>query len=195
MDTRYYHGEITPHQVAQALIAHFHKGNLNVLQVGNDDEIVVHISSMDQPKSGGQTAIAVSLNKTSDGIAVQIGKQSWLGVAASLGQTAFIAWRNPLGLLSRLDDIAQDIENLQITDQISQVIETAVHTAGASFKLSERLRRMVCLYCDTANLVGESSCIACGAPLGPIQPTTCKNCGFIITSTDQICPNCNQPIS
>jgi hypothetical protein len=195
MDTRYYHGDITPRQVAQALTAHFQKGNLKVLQIGNDDELVVQITTLDQPQTGGQTAIAVSLNKTSDGIAVQIGKQSWLGVAASLGKTAFIAWRNPLGLISRLDDIAQDIENLQITDQILQVIETTVQTAGASFKLSERLQRMVCLYCDTANLVGESRCIACGAPLGSTQPTTCKNCGFIITSSDQICPNCNHPVS
>ena len=194
MDTRFFHGDITPHQVAQALIANFRQGNLQVQQIGNDDEIIVQIVTADQPSSGGQTAVAVSLKKTNDGIAVQIGKQSWLGVAASIGKSAMMAWSNPLGLLSRLDDIAQDIENLQITDQIVHIIDTTARSAGASFELSERLRRMICLYCNTANPVGEPSCIACGAPLGLIQPMTCKNCGFILTSTDQVCPNCNHPV-
>ena len=194
MDTRFFHGDITPHQVAQVLIANFRQGNLQVQQIGNDDEIIVQIATADQPSSGGQTAVAVSLKKTNDGIAVQIGKQSWLGVAASIGKSAMIAWSNPLGLLSRLDDIAQDIENLQITDQIVHIIDTTARSAGASFELSERLRRMICLYCNTANPVGEPSCIACGAPLGLIQPMTCKNCGFILTSTDQVCPNCNHPV-
>jgi DNA-directed RNA polymerase subunit RPC12/RpoP len=129
-----------------------------------------------------------------DGIAVQIGEQAWLGVAASIGTTILSVWRNPLTLLHRLDDIAQDVESLQITDQVWRVIESVARMKGATFELSERLRRLTCEYCATANPVGEPSCIACGAPLGKIQPNTCPNCGFVVTIGEKTCPNCNESL-
>jgi DNA-directed RNA polymerase subunit RPC12/RpoP len=69
-------------------------------------------------------------------------------------------------LLGRLDDIAQDIESLQLSEDIWKAIDNFANLKGATFELSERLRRIVCEYCNTANPVGEPSCIACGAPLG-----------------------------
>jgi len=119
--------------------------------------------------SGGQTALSVSLQKVEDGVSVQLGKQSWLGVAASLGMTALWTWHNPWNILTRLDDLAQDIENIQIIEDVWETIERTARAAGASFELSERLRRLVCPYCSTANPTGESHCIACGAPLGEIH--------------------------
>jgi DNA-directed RNA polymerase subunit RPC12/RpoP len=145
--------------------------------------------------SGGQTALTISLQKVEDGLAVQVGKQAWLGVAASLGMTALSAWRNPFNLLNRLDDLAQDIENLQPSERVWEVIEGEARKAGASFELSERLRRMVCLYCNTANPVGEACCLACGAPLGSVQPRTCSNCGFVIKTDETTCPNCGRKLS
>jgi hypothetical protein len=97
-------------------------------------------------------------------------------------------------LLGRLDDVAQDIESLQISDRIWEVIENVAYAAGASFELSERLRRLVCAFCDTANPVGEPSCIACGAPLGSAQPQTCPHCGFVVKHDETTCPNCNRPL-
>jgi len=44
---------------------------------------------------------------------VQVGQQDFLGVAASLGASALTVFRNPLGILGRLDDIAQDIESIR----------------------------------------------------------------------------------
>jgi hypothetical protein len=129
-----------------------------------------------------------------DGIAVQLGKQTWLGVAASLGVTALSAFRNPFSLLGRLDDLAQDIENLQLTDEVWDVIENVARMRGATFELSERFRRLKCEYCNTANPIGEPSCIACGAPLGDSQPNTCKNCGFVVKRTESNCPNCGNPL-
>ena len=117
-----------------------------------------------------------------------------MGIAASLGFTALTAIRNPLSLLSRIDDVAQDIESISIRDEIWSVINQTAASRGASFELSERLRRYVCEYCDTPNPVGESSCIACGAPLGGIQPKTCQNCGYIISNADTVCPNCKNRI-
>lgn len=139
-------------------------------------------------------AMTVTLKGVEDGVTVQIGKGSILGTLASLGWTTLAALRNPLNLLGRLDDLAQDIENLQTEDNIWEVVDEVMRAAGASYELSERLRRMVCSYCNTANPVGESSCVACGAPLGDVQPETCKNCGFILKPGEVICQNCGQPL-
>jgi len=125
---------------------------------------------------------------------VQMGQQAWMGTAASLGWSAWTALRNPLSLLGRIDDIAQDLENLQLTDNIWKAIERAAQAAGASHQLSERLNRMECAYCGAANPVGEATCLCCGAPLGNMQPTTCRNCGFVVLRGETTCPNCGKVI-
>jgi hypothetical protein len=192
MQPRVFHGNLRPEDIAQALVGEFNRGNLRAQQFGTGDKIVVQIATPDRPQSGGKTALSVQLQKVEDGVAVQIGKQAWLSVAASLGTSLFAAWLNPWNILGRLDDVAQDIENLQLSEDVWSTIENYARTAGASFELSERLRRTVCEYCQTANPVGESSCIACGAPLGNVQPHTCSNCGFVLKSGETTCPNCGQ---
>lgn len=192
MVQRIFHGQLEPNQISQALLANFNRGNLVAMETGAGDQTIVQVASRQRPASGGQTALTVIINKVADGVAVDIGKQAWLGVAASLGMTALSAWRNPLSLLNRLDDIAQDIENLQLSEEVWDVIENVARINGATFELSERLRRLVCEYCLTANPVGEASCIACGAPLGQVQPMTCKHCGFVVKSSETVCPNCGQ---
>lgn len=195
METRIFHGKITPQDIASALIARFNRGNLAAQQLGSGKKIAVQVTSHRGARAGGNTAMTITLETAPDGVAVQIGQQAWLGVAASLGQTALAALRNPFNLLGRLDDLAQDIENLQLSDQVWQTIEATARAAGASFELSERLRRMVCDYCATANPVGEPSCVACGAPLGKGQPRTCLSCGFVVKNNESICPNCKKPLN
>ncbi len=194
MEQKTFHGNISPKDFSRALFAHFHRGNLKVQQIGEGDKTIIQIASRLNSTSGGQTAISVSLQKTEDGVLVQVGKQAWVGVAASLGISALAALRNPLSLLGRIDDIAQDIENLQIKDEIWDVIEITARNLGAGFALSERLRKYVCEYCETPNPIGEPRCIACGAPLGGIQPKTCSNCGYLILKEEKYCPNCQKAI-
>ncbi len=195
MEPRIFHGELTPEQIARVLTARFNQANLRAQQVGNGNQIVIQIATRERPQSGGNTALSVTMQKVTDGVSVQIGKQAWLGLAASLGSTAFSALRNPLSLLGRLDDLAQDIENIKLSEQVWGAIESAAQAAGASFELSERLRRIMCQYCSIANPVGEPACIACGAPLGKSQPRTCLNCGFVTRANESICPNCKKPLS
>jgi hypothetical protein len=194
MEQRIYHGDLSPDDIARSLIAKFNRGNLRAQQLGSGKQIVIQIATNTQASSGGQTALSVSIQKVDDGVSIHVGEQAWLSVAASLGYSALTALRNPFNLLGRLDDIAQDIENLQITEAVWNTIEVAVKAAGASFELSERLRRSVCAYCETANPVGEPSCIACGAPLGKVQPDTCPNCGFIVRADENYCPNCKRSL-
>jgi uncharacterized OB-fold protein len=126
---------------------------------------------------------------------VQVGQQQWMGVAASLGQTAISALLNPLNLLGRLDDIAQDVSSLQMTERIWQVITNVTRAAGANQELSERLSSTTCEFCGAANAVGASTCEACGAPLGKVQPKTCPKCGYVLLHEEKFCPNCGQPVS
>ena len=194
MERRIFHGDLSPNNVARALVAHFNRSNLAAQQLGNGKQILVQIASRQRPISGGQTALTVQLREVEDGVAVQLGKQTWLGLAASLGVTALSVFRNPFSLIGRLDDLAQDIENLQLTEEVWDVIENVARMRDATFELSERLRRLVCNYCTTANPVGEPRCIACGAPLGDVQPFTCKNCGFVVKKNESVCPHCEAPL-
>jgi hypothetical protein len=194
MDQRVYHGNLSPTDLGDALVARFNRGNLRAQQFGDDNRLIVQIASRPGSVSGGDTALSVILQKIEDGVVVKLGQQSWLGIAASLGTTALAALKSPFNLLGRLDDLAQDIQNLQIDDQVWQAIDELARAAGASQELSERLRRIMCPYCRVANPVGESSCIACGAPLGEVQPRTCPHCGFVVKTSETICPNCKNPL-
>ncbi|HUF38076.1 MAG TPA: zinc ribbon domain-containing protein [Anaerolineales bacterium] len=192
METKIYHGNLTPAEIANKLIAAFNRGNLRAQQIGDGDQVIVQIATDRMSRAGGQTAMTVTLQQVDVGVSVQVGQQNWLGVAASLGTSALAALRSPFNLLGRLDDIAQDIESMQLQEKVMETIQAFTRSQAAGHELSERLRRMVCDYCNTANPVGEPRCIACGAPLGDVQPRTCLNCGFVVRSNETNCPNCQK---
>ncbi len=194
MERKIFHGAIKPADIAQALLGEFNQGNLRAQMLGQSDKMVVQIGSRPDAQSGGQTAMTVTLRKTEDGVIAEIGQQAWLGVAASLGATAIAAIRNPFSLLGRLDDIAQDIEHLQLNERIWQVISKAVQAAGASTDLSDKLKRTNCEYCNTPNPVGSPACSSCGAPMGNTQPNTCRKCGYVVKAGTPTCPNCKQAL-
>ena len=162
--------------------------------LGENPTVLVQIASAEQSTSGGQTALSIFLQNVVDGVAVQMGQQNWSGVAASLGLTALSALQNPFNLLGRLDDLAQDFENLQLSDDVWKVLEDNARALGTGYELTNRLQRYPCVYCNVANPPDEPTCIACGAPLRNVQPSTCKNCGFILEKNEIICPNCRQPV-
>ncbi len=190
MEQRTFHGELTPQDLADALIAKFSHGDFRTQKHGRGGNLVIQISTPHLRRSGGATAITVHLSRVEDGVHVRLGGQQWLGTAASLGQTALMALLKPVSLLGRLDDVAQDIYSLQLADRIWDTIERTVDSLGASYKISERLRRLTCQYCASANPVGERSCLACGAPLGLQQPVSCDHCGYVSEAGASICPEC-----
>src|ERR1044071_5603694 len=151
MERRIFHGNIHPNDIAHALMAEFNRGNLLTQVVGTKEKMAIQIATRRGSPSGGQTALTINLETVEDGVMVELGQQAWLGVAASLGQTAFAALRNPFSLLGRLDDLAQDIENMQLSDKSWKVIDQAVTTLGASYALSAKLTRIACEYCGSAN--------------------------------------------
>jgi hypothetical protein len=194
MESKLYHGRLQPMDIARALIAEFNRGNLMAQVLGERDELAVQITTRPGARSGGQTALTITIRKSEDGVLVQSGTHEWLGTAASLGRTTMAALANPWSLLHRLDDIAQDVENMQLMERAWSVVEHTTGLLGAEMQMSEVLRRLTCEYCGTANAVGEGSCVACGAPLGKVQPRTCPNCGFIAAAADVRCSNCGQAL-
>jgi hypothetical protein len=191
MERRIFHGNIKPNDIAHALMAEFHRGNMHAQVLGTKDKMAVQIATRNGTTSGGHTALTINLQTVEDGILVELGQQAWLGVAASLGHTAISALRNPFSLLGRLDDLAQDIESMQLNEKTWMVIERTVATLKASYALSEKLTRLTCTYCGSANPLGEAGCLSCGGPLGDAHPTACQHCGFVVALEETICPNCN----
>lgn len=194
MERKIFHGNLNPVDIARALAGEFDHGNLRVQSLGQSNKMIVQVGSRPEAISGGQTAVTITIERVEDGVMVELGQKVWLGVAASLGISALAALKNPFSLLGRLDDIAQDIENLQLNEKVWQVIAQTAGAAGASTEISDRLKRLECEYCGSANPVGEPSCITCGAPLGKIQPISCLNCGYVVSLSDRICPNCKQAL-
>ncbi len=195
MEQRFLHGQVEPQELAQALVAEFNRGNLRAQALQQADGVAVQIATRPGATSGGQTALTVTIQSVTDGVMIRLGQQQWFGTAASLGQTTLAALMNPWNLLGRLDDIAQDVENLQLTERVWNEVDRVARAVGASHELSERLKRVVCAYCGVANPVGEAACIACGAPLGSSQPSTCPNCGFIVSAGQARCPNCGHQLA
>lgn len=194
MQQKTFHGAVKPDDFANALLAAFNHGNLRARKVGRGKDRIVQIASSQGAASGGRTAITVHLSEAGDGVHVRLGQQDWFGVAASLGITALTALRRPFALVGRLDDLAQDIASLQLTTRIWQTLADTAESLGASHDLSERLRSLTCEYCLTANPVGAPHCIACGAPLGPNQPITCGDCGYLVDPGTTQCPQCGAAI-
>ncbi len=195
MSTKIYHGNLTAENLARAICTRFDDNNLRARYSKSGDQYIVLINSRSSAISGGKTSIGMTIQQLEEGVAVKVGKQDWLGIAASLGVSALSLKMNPLNLLGRLDDIAQDIENLSLDDRLLEVVDEVASTMGASQQLAERIRRTACAYCNTANPVGEPRCIACGAPLGDVQPRTCSTCGFVAAPEDTACTNCGAQLS
>lgn len=194
MSTRIYHGNLDPRLIADRLSASFGHGNYLVQKIGSPDNLTIQIATKPNRRSGGRTAMTANISRVDDGISITLGKQNWFGVAASLGMTALSAVRNPFSLLSRLDDIAQDVESIMLEDQIWGVIDQTARQHGTGQALSARLSRTVCPYCQTANEVGAGRCVACGAPLGEVQPAGCSSCGFVVKNNETVCPNCKNKL-
>jgi hypothetical protein len=191
MDQKTYYGSLLPEDIATVLNSEFNRGAYRVFRQGSNNQTAVQIAKSDY-EAGGQTALTVIIQKVEDGISVKIGQQALFGVAASLGFSVFTALRNPWSLLGRLDDIATDIESLNLTQQVWDAIDAYAKSVKAGQELSERLRRLECDYCGSANPVGVSNCVACGAPLGSLQPKTCKRCGNVLKPGEKFCPNCGE---
>jgi ribosomal protein L40E len=190
MTQKIYHGNLTPDDLATALQGEFNRGDLRVARSGDVDKVAINISTPQSRAAGGNTSLAIIIQKHEDGILVNVGDQEWLGIAASFGKTALEALQNPWNLIGRLDDIAADVDSLNLPEKVWQAIDRFTKSKAASHQISERLRTTICQYCNAANPVGTAVCVQCGAPLGDVQPGTCAKCGMVNKKEARFCANC-----
>jgi hypothetical protein len=194
MTRKIFHGDFTPDDLASLILLHFNRGNLEVHKIGSGDQVAIQIRTKRNVQSGGSTAIGITFQSFDDGVIISLGEQQWIGIAASLGYSALAALRNPFSIIGRIDDIAQDIEYLNLEEEIWRVLNSNVSIKDSQYALSKRLKRISCDYCLTANPVDAPACVACGAPLGGKQPRTCHHCGFVLISKEKFCPNCKKSV-
>jgi len=189
------HGNITPDDLATALQGEFNRGDLRVARSGDTENTALNISTPQSRAAGGNTSLAIVIQKHEDGVLVNIGDQEWLGIAASFGKTALEALQNPWSIIGRLDDIAADVDSLNLPEKVWLAIDRFTKSKAATHEISERLRTTVCQYCNAANPVGTAVCVQCGAPLGDVQPGTCSECGMVNKKEARFCANCGTKLT
>jgi len=190
MERRTYRGEIDPQGLADALVTHFDGGDLMAQKVGRDNHVLVQIASSDWGWGGPQTALTVGIARGEGQIEVTLGQQRWLGAVADLVQTGLLALINPLSIVTRIDDVARNISELTLPQQVWEAVDHYCESVGASLGLATQETLVICPYCGVGNPIGAPKCSACGAGLGDAQPVSCPKCGFLLPRTAGFCSRC-----
>jgi hypothetical protein len=89
MNQRIFHGDSSPREIGDMLIANFNRGNFIARQISTGNQQIVQIVSHPQSSAGGSTSFTVVLKKVEDGVGILIGKQAMLGVVASLDHRCY----------------------------------------------------------------------------------------------------------
>ena len=125
--------------------------------------ISAKITSQTDFGRGSRTSIYVYAKKQNNDLLVTVSDQEWSSIASSLGTTLLSAAINPINLLHRLDDLAVDVQNIQLSDRVKTFVkEFKQHKSDLAI---EEIDRYSCKYCKSKNEPKSTHCRACGAPL------------------------------
>lgn len=196
MEQRTYRGDIDVEGVADALVSRFNHGGLMAQKVrGQEGHVMVQIASREHGWGAARSALSVGIAPVADGVRVTMGEQRWLDTAASLAITGLGALINPRSLLWRIDDIARDVGQLTLDDQVWEAVEHYCDSVGAELGLAEKHLMIVCPYCGVGNPVGKGKCSACGGSLVQVQPVACQKCGFVLPKGSRFCSRCGTKLA
>lgn len=192
MEQRTYHGKITPEELAQALTARFSGDDLSATVAGEEGRLLVSISSSGW--QGGRTALQVGLSAVvSGGVLVTVGEHDVLGVASDLLQTGLAAMVNPLTVIGEMNDVARNVERLQLPKLVWETVDHYASSVGAGLTPDPVV--VTCPYCGVDSPIGVTKCSSCGASLASAQPLTCAKCGKILPATLKYCTRCGAPLA
>ncbi len=186
MEQKTYHGKITPQELAQVLVGRFNTADMSATVSGEGAKLIVHLEAGGY--SGGQTSLAVGLAPVADGVTITVGDQNLLGVAADLLQSGLKALWNPVTIIGEIDDVARNVERLNLPQQVWETVDHYCQSVGAG--LTPELSGVTCPYCGVLNPLGTGQCPQCGAPLGQAQPITCPQCGKTLPPHLKFCTRC-----
>jgi hypothetical protein len=191
IEQRAYHGEISPEDLAHALVLRFNEGETRAHAIkGEGGRAVIQIQNRRIEYGDPNTAVTVQVSPTKTGITVSVSEQKLLGVAADMAKSGVKAWLNPINLIGELDDIARNVRWMGLRAEIWNAIDEYCQTQGSGRGAAGLLLNVVCPYCGTPNDVGTQTCVACKAPLAEAQPIVCSRCGFLNQPEANLCVNC-----
>ena len=153
-----------PNDFLQALRFEFDTDAFDVsIQATAKNVYDVRIYSQNNRMRGSQTSIFIHVTQTERGLEVSISDQEWGQIAASLGTTVAATFFNPINIIHRLDDLAVDVQNMQLGERVENFVrEYNERKAKAAEFIDDKA---LCKYCHTRNNPPGSHCISCGAPL------------------------------
>ena len=176
MEQRLYHGNVTPKGLADYLEQHYEaQRRMQVQQLGQGDHLLVQIGEGRSPdRVRGAITVGIGPAPDSDGIAVTMGQQQWLGkdfggnVAGSLVGALFTPWAL-FGLIWPLSQIAS---SMGLPQDIWNMIELYCTSAGATLAGTAQMSGVPCPHCGMMNPRDTTTCISCGQPLPTAAPAT-----------------------
>jgi len=195
MNERQFRGNITPGNLADALVTQFNRGDYRAKKTGRGAQALVQISTNRRRRGEPDTAVAVTITPTPDGVKVSMGEPQWLDIAADLVQTGLGALLNPWSLVHEVDDVARNVQDLNLPQEIWATVDQYARTVGSRPALPPEPVAVTCPYCRTGNEIGEGRCVSCGAPLGDAQPVRCPSCNRLLPAGTARCPKCGERLA
>lgn len=225
METRFYQAEgLDIERLATDLEHMFLSYGYQVQHFGNKEQMT------EQMKKGGdfaaivgmQSALTVTMQRSSSGVQAMIGQQKWVDKAV-VGAVGFFAapvlW--PLMITAGVGAIQQ----ASLGNQVANALDVLVQQQNPNVQVGpippemmpqcEQPRAsqpppwrqwafwgspatppntVVCPKCQAVNDAGDSYCMRCGQALGP-QKVLCPNCGAEAKPDAAFCTKCGTPVS
>lgn len=225
METRFYQAEgLDIERLATDLEHMFLSHGYQVQHFGSKEQMTV------QMKKGGdfaaivgmQSALTVTMQRSSSGVQATIGQQKWVDKAV-VGAVGFFAapvlW--PLMITAGVGAIQQ----ASLGNQVANALDVLVRQQNPNVQVGpippemmpqyEQPRAyqpppwrqwafwgspatppntVVCPKCQAVNDAGDGYCMRCGQALGP-QKVLCPNCGAEAKPDAAFCTKCGTPVS
>ena len=176
MEQRAYHGKIDSEALARALVIQYNQRETRAQWMrGERGRAVVQIMGRHQDRSAPSSALTLHITPSRSGVVVSMAEQKWFGVAADLARSGLLTLMNPWNLVREIDDIARNVRQLQLRQEVWGAIETYCRGIGAGTGVGPAIQNLICPYCSTPNDLGALNCSACRAPLAEAQPLALRS--------------------
>lgn len=214
MDIRYYNTrDINVERLASELERAFASQGYEAQHFGTSDHMTVQLRKGGDMAAlfGMRSALAVVLQRNSDGLQAMIGQQRWAEKAAVGAVGFFIPFLWPLMLTAGAGTFMQ----ANLTNQVINALDMSVHQqapnaqrgAGSmppfsmpNFHFGHHSTAyapapVICPNCHTPNEPGDKFCMQCGTSLEPKveEKVHCSNCGAEMKPSAAFCTKCGTP--
>ncbi len=198
MDARFYNSEeIDIERLANDLVNIYLAQGYQAQQIGNKDQMLVQLKKGGDFEAliGMQTALSLTIQRTSGGTLAMIGQQRWIDKAAvgAVGIVAFpVLW--PLALTAGVGAVRQaSLANavLNVVDGLVRQQQPEARVGPIPVQVMPQVQQQWAPppYSSPPQQIIVSHCSGCGRSLVPPK-TYCPNCKTEIKPDVAFCPKC-----